>query len=108
MRNIYVLGVSLFLGISIPQYFVMNTDVAGHGPVRTNGGWVIIMHLCIFFIFLKRKHILGVDKILLLLQMTNFSFAYYVRIMTIICMDSSEMYFTNYIRRPEKVPRFYT
>ncbi|CAA0810892.1 Nucleobase-ascorbate transporter 3 [Striga hermonthica] len=39
MRNIYVLGVSLFLGISIPQYFIMNTDVAGHGPVRTNGGW---------------------------------------------------------------------
>ncbi|KAI3465383.1 hypothetical protein Pfo_022046 [Paulownia fortunei] len=39
MRNIYILGVSLFLGISIPQYFVMNTDAAGHGPVRTNGGW---------------------------------------------------------------------
>ncbi|GER36334.1 xanthine/uracil permease family protein [Striga asiatica] len=39
MRNIYVLGVSLFLGISIPQYFIMNTDAAGHGPVRTNGGW---------------------------------------------------------------------
>ncbi|KAL0325649.1 UNVERIFIED_CONTAM: Nucleobase-ascorbate transporter 3, partial [Sesamum radiatum] len=39
MRNIYVLGISLFLGISIPQYFIMNTDVAGHGPVRTNGGW---------------------------------------------------------------------
>ncbi|KAK4481492.1 hypothetical protein RD792_012392 [Penstemon davidsonii] len=39
LRNIYVLGVSLFLGISIPQYFVMNTDMAGHGPVRTGGGW---------------------------------------------------------------------
>ncbi|XP_073059505.1 nucleobase-ascorbate transporter 3-like [Primulina eburnea] len=39
MRNIYVLGVSLFLGISIPQYFVMNTDMSGHGPVRTNAGW---------------------------------------------------------------------
>ncbi|KAL6572301.1 N-terminal acetyltransferase [Orobanche minor] len=39
IRNIYVLGVSLFLGISIPQYFFMNTDGAGHGPVRTSGGW---------------------------------------------------------------------
>ncbi|XP_059279259.1 nucleobase-ascorbate transporter 3 [Lycium ferocissimum] len=39
MRNIYVLGISLFLGISIPQYFVMNTDVSGHGPVRTTAGW---------------------------------------------------------------------
>ncbi|XP_075480927.1 nucleobase-ascorbate transporter 3-like [Primulina tabacum] len=39
MRNIYVLGVSLFLGISIPQYFVMNTDMSGHGPVRTKAGW---------------------------------------------------------------------
>ncbi|KAM3304823.1 nucleobase-ascorbate transporter 3 [Capsicum chacoense] len=39
MRNIYVLGISLFLGISIPQYFVVNTDIAGHGPVRTPAGW---------------------------------------------------------------------
>ncbi|XP_059633375.1 nucleobase-ascorbate transporter 3 [Cornus florida] len=39
MRNIYVLGLSLFLAISIPQYFVMNTDAAGHGPVKADGGW---------------------------------------------------------------------
>ncbi|XVE94824.1 hypothetical protein REPUB_Repub02eG0042900 [Reevesia pubescens] len=39
MRNIYVLGVSLFLGLSIPQYFAMNTTFDGHGPVRTNAGW---------------------------------------------------------------------
>ncbi|KAJ0570816.1 putative xanthine/uracil/vitamin C permease [Helianthus annuus] len=41
MRNIYILGSSLFLGISISQYFVMNTDYArsGEGPVRSNGGW---------------------------------------------------------------------
>ncbi|XP_044511243.1 nucleobase-ascorbate transporter 3-like [Mangifera indica] len=39
MRNIYVLGLSLFLGISIPQYFVLNTTPDGQGPVRTNGGW---------------------------------------------------------------------
>lgn len=39
LRNMYVLGLALFLGISIPQYFVMNTDNSGHGPVRTGGGW---------------------------------------------------------------------
>ncbi|KAF7140447.1 hypothetical protein RHSIM_Rhsim06G0041800 [Rhododendron simsii] len=39
LRNIYVLGVSLFLGISIPQYFTMHSDDAGHGPLRTSAGW---------------------------------------------------------------------
>ncbi|KAJ1397427.1 Xanthine/uracil/vitamin C permease [Sesbania bispinosa] len=39
MRNLYVLGLSLFLGISIPQFFIMNTAPDGHGPVRTDGGW---------------------------------------------------------------------
>ncbi|KAL6995581.1 N-terminal acetyltransferase [Sarracenia purpurea var. burkii] len=33
MRNIYILGLSLFLGISIPQYFVMSA------PLKTNAGW---------------------------------------------------------------------
>lgn len=40
VRNIYILGIALFLGISVPQYFVTNTDAAGHGPVRTHAGWV--------------------------------------------------------------------
>lgn len=39
LRNIYVLGISLFLGISISQYFTMHTDTLGHGPVRTKAGW---------------------------------------------------------------------
>ncbi|KAK0575582.1 hypothetical protein LWI29_003220 [Acer saccharum] len=39
MRNIYVLGLTLFLAISIPQYFLLNTSLDGHGPVDTNGGW---------------------------------------------------------------------
>ncbi|KAF7829729.1 nucleobase-ascorbate transporter 3 [Senna tora] len=39
IRNLYVLGLSLFLGISVSQYFVGNTTVDGHGPVRTNAGW---------------------------------------------------------------------
>lgn len=39
MRNMYVLGLSLFLGISIPYYFLSYTIEASHGPVNTSGGW---------------------------------------------------------------------
>lgn len=39
MRNIYVLGVALFLGISISQYFATNTDTSGRGPLKTQAGW---------------------------------------------------------------------
>ncbi|XP_010474475.1 PREDICTED: nucleobase-ascorbate transporter 3-like [Camelina sativa] len=39
MRNMYVVGVSLFLSLSIAQYFFSNTTRAGYGPVRTAGGW---------------------------------------------------------------------
>lgn len=45
MRNLYILGLSLFLGISIPQYFVMNTTADGRGPVRTDAGWVSNIYL---------------------------------------------------------------
>ena len=40
MRNIYIIGLSLFLGISVPQYFNEYTSSAGRGPARTNAGWV--------------------------------------------------------------------
>ncbi|KAI6688184.1 hypothetical protein NL676_025012 [Syzygium grande] len=39
MRNHYVLGITLFLGVSIAEYFVLNTSTDGHGPVKTQGGW---------------------------------------------------------------------
>ncbi|GJN35320.1 hypothetical protein PR202_gb24075 [Eleusine coracana subsp. coracana] len=39
MRNIYIIGLALFLGISIPQYFNEYTSSAGRGPARTNAGW---------------------------------------------------------------------
>ncbi|KAK9748341.1 hypothetical protein RND81_02G050800 [Saponaria officinalis] len=39
MRNMYVLGLSLFLGISIPYYFLSYTMTENHGPVNTGGGW---------------------------------------------------------------------
>lgn len=56
MRNIYIMGISLFLGISLSQYFVMNTDYySGHGPVRSNGGWV--SNLIVFPIkFISREN----------------------------------------------------
>lgn len=44
MRNMYVLGLSLFLGISIPYYFMSYTMAANHGPVNTGGGWVSYLH----------------------------------------------------------------
>ncbi|KAJ8645599.1 hypothetical protein MRB53_007347 [Persea americana] len=39
MRNLNILGLSLFLGISIPQYFNDFSASAAHGPVKTNAGW---------------------------------------------------------------------
>ncbi|KAM5564744.1 nucleobase-ascorbate transporter 3 [Rosa sericea] len=39
LRNMYVVGLSLFLGISIPQYFITTTTADGVGPVRTDGIW---------------------------------------------------------------------
>nr|CAD1841372.1 unnamed protein product [Ananas comosus var. bracteatus] len=39
MRNLYIIGLSLFLGVSIPQYFNEYTASAGHGPAKSNAGW---------------------------------------------------------------------
>ncbi|KAF6143425.1 hypothetical protein GIB67_029594 [Kingdonia uniflora] len=39
MRNLYIMGLSLFLGISIPQYFTQFAVTAGHGPINSDGGW---------------------------------------------------------------------
>ncbi|GAB4851983.1 N-terminal acetyltransferase [Ancistrocladus abbreviatus] len=39
MRNLYVLGLTLFLGISVPYYFWSYTLTANPGPVKTDGGW---------------------------------------------------------------------
>jgi glycerol uptake facilitator-like aquaporin len=56
IRNIYIIGLALFLGISIPQYFSEYTSSADRGPARTNAGWVYfafpfrlhISYICIF------------------------------------------------------------
>lgn len=39
MRNLFITGVSLFLGLSIPEYFREYTTAALHGPAHTNAGW---------------------------------------------------------------------
>ncbi|CAN6447102.1 unnamed protein product [Victoria cruziana] len=39
MRNLFITGLSLFLGLSIPQYFNEFWLSSGHGPVHTNAGW---------------------------------------------------------------------
>lgn len=39
MRSLFIIGVSLFLGISIPEYFFRYTMSALHGPAHTRAGW---------------------------------------------------------------------
>ncbi|KAF8391833.1 hypothetical protein HHK36_022171 [Tetracentron sinense] len=39
MRNMFITGLSLFLGLSIPQYFNQFWASSGHGPVNTRAGW---------------------------------------------------------------------
>lgn len=38
-RNLFIVGVSFFLGLSIPEYFRDYTIVALHGPSHTEAGW---------------------------------------------------------------------
>lgn len=39
MRNLFIVGVSIFLGLSIPQYFMSYAASAHHGPAHTKAGW---------------------------------------------------------------------
>ena len=39
-RTKFILGFSIFMGLSVPQYFNEYTSVAGYGPVHTNARWV--------------------------------------------------------------------
>lgn len=40
MRNLFITGVALYLGLSVPDYFREYTAKAFHGPAHTNAGWV--------------------------------------------------------------------
>ncbi|EFJ08549.1 hypothetical protein SELMODRAFT_185282 [Selaginella moellendorffii] len=39
LRNLFILGFTLFMGFSIPQYFYQFAIASGHGPVHTRAGW---------------------------------------------------------------------
>ncbi|PSS04848.1 Nucleobase-ascorbate transporter like [Actinidia chinensis var. chinensis] len=39
LRNLFITGVSMFLGLSIPGYFREYTAAALHGPAHTKAGW---------------------------------------------------------------------
>ncbi|XP_010532269.1 PREDICTED: nucleobase-ascorbate transporter 5 isoform X1 [Tarenaya hassleriana] len=38
-RTVFILGFSIFLGLSVPQYFNEYTSVNGYGPVHTKARW---------------------------------------------------------------------
>lgn len=54
-RTKFVLGFSIFLGLSVPQYFNEYTAIKGYGPVHTGGRWVYIklFNPLYFLIFVK-------------------------------------------------------
>ncbi|KAG6493400.1 hypothetical protein ZIOFF_048383 [Zingiber officinale] len=39
MRNLFITGVSIFLGLSVPQYFFRYTSSAQRGPAHTKAEW---------------------------------------------------------------------
>ncbi|KAG6491155.1 nucleobase-ascorbate transporter 2-like [Zingiber officinale] len=39
MRNLFIVGVSIFLGLSIPEYFFRYAAGAQHGPAHTRAQW---------------------------------------------------------------------
>ncbi|KAJ3695738.1 hypothetical protein LUZ60_001115 [Juncus effusus] len=39
MRNLFIIGVSIFLGLSIPEYFFTYTLTTQHAPSNTRAGW---------------------------------------------------------------------
>ncbi|KAF5472948.1 hypothetical protein F2P56_009603 [Juglans regia] len=49
MRNLFITGVSFFLGLSIPEYFREYTGKALHGPAHTSAGWFDDFLNTIFF-----------------------------------------------------------
>lgn len=42
-RTKFIVGFSLFMGLSIPQYFNEKVIITGHGPVHTGARWVRIL-----------------------------------------------------------------
>ena len=40
-RNVFVIGFSIFMALSVPQYFKEYTTTAGHGPSHSRAHWVL-------------------------------------------------------------------
>ncbi|WVZ19109.1 hypothetical protein V8G54_006431 [Vigna mungo] len=49
MRNLFITGVALFLGFSVPEYFREYSSKALHGPTHTRAGWFDDFLNTIFF-----------------------------------------------------------
>ncbi|KAF8409069.1 hypothetical protein HHK36_005141 [Tetracentron sinense] len=49
MRNLFITGISIFLGLSVPEYFREYTAAALHGPAHTKAGWFNDFLNTIFF-----------------------------------------------------------
>lgn len=43
-RTKFILGFSIFMGLSVPQYFNEYTAIKGYGPVHSGGRWVCSKH----------------------------------------------------------------
>lgn len=54
-RTKFIMGFSLFMGLSVPQYFNEYTSVAGYGPVHTGARWVRELELALHVIVLHCK-----------------------------------------------------
>jgi len=73
MRNLFICGVSLFLGLSIPEYFREYTIRAFHGPAHTNAGWVSsLFYLPHILVFLIHFQLLQYNYCPLILQFNDF------------------------------------
>jgi len=53
-RTKFILGFSVFMGLSVPQYFNEYTSVAGYGPVHTSARWVCKNLTCYLWILNQR------------------------------------------------------
>ena len=62
MRNLFITGVALFLGFSIPEYFREYTSKALHGPAHTRAGWVSSL----FHVTWSTVHVLLLEHIILI------------------------------------------
>jgi hypothetical protein len=84
-RNIFVVGFSIFLGLSVPQYFSEFAIRSDHGPVHTHALWVNFLSLFsyvgfsvgIYYIWIQSlfavlvTHLHAIVSVLWLVQFNN-------------------------------------